>query len=426
MTTVTQPRTTWLRVLAEQSRQLGGRLRPAAERLRPLAVWVQSIRRALLPVTAVGWMTIATGLVMMTLGVRFGWVEAMTVGLACLLLCIVAVVWTLGKSNFAADIEIDATRVRIGDHVLGRVTITNRGRRRLTGTQLELPVGRGLASFRVPAMGATASHEPVFSVPTTRRAVIPIGPVSSVRSDPIGVLRRSQRWSNVVEVFVHPRTVRVDADATGLLRDIEGVTTRDLSSSDVAFHALRDYVPGDDRRAVHWRSTARLGRLIVRQFEETRKTHLLIVLSLNAGDYATEDDFETAVSAASSLVLQAMREERTVTLVTHDGPLHRKVPSLLLDEMCRLEPHIKCNDLPTLTTEAIRQVPDATAAALVTGSGVDASRLRLAHSHLPPNTRTIAIRCDRAEAPSLRRIGAMNVLSIANLDDLPSAIRSSR
>ena len=96
MTTVTQPRTTWLRVLAEQSRQLGGRLRPAAERLRPLAVWVQSIRRALLPVTAVGWMTIATGLVMMTLGVRFGWVEAMTVGLACLLLCIVAVVWTLG------------------------------------------------------------------------------------------------------------------------------------------------------------------------------------------------------------------------------------------------------------------------------------------------------------------------------------------
>ena len=36
----------------------------------------------------------------------------------------------------------------------------------------------------------------------------------------------------------------------GVLRDIEGAVTQDLSSSDVAFHALRDYVPGDDRRAL--------------------------------------------------------------------------------------------------------------------------------------------------------------------------------
>ena len=35
--------------------------------------------------------------------------------------------------------------------------------------------------------------------------------------------------------------------------DVEGVASEKLTSSDVSFHALRDYEPGDDRRAVHWR-----------------------------------------------------------------------------------------------------------------------------------------------------------------------------
>ena len=39
----------------------------------------------------------------------------------------------------------------------------------------------------------------------------------------------------------------MNASTVGFIRDIEGATTQDLSSADVSFHALREYVPGDDR-----------------------------------------------------------------------------------------------------------------------------------------------------------------------------------
>ena len=123
----------------------------------------------------------------------------------------------------------------------------------------------------------------------------------SVQVDPIGAVSRQKVLAPATELYIHPRITHVDAAAVGVLRDVEGVTTSNLSSSDVSFHALREYVPGDDRRSIHWRTTARTGKLMVRQFEETMRAHLLVMLSTVAADYETEDDFELAVSVAGSL-----------------------------------------------------------------------------------------------------------------------------
>ena len=60
--------------------------------------------------------------------------------------------------------------------------------------------------------------------------------------------------------------------------------------SDLAFHALREYQPGDDRRYVHWRSSAKHGRLLVRQFLDTRRSHLAVVVDTDPGYAGGEDD----------------------------------------------------------------------------------------------------------------------------------------
>ena len=99
-----------------------------------------------------------------------------------------------------------------------------------------------------------------------------------MRGDPLGLVRRTVRWTDVTELFVHPRTVSLESLGAGLLRDLEGETTQDLSMSDLAFHALREYQPGDDRRYIHWRSSAKAGRLLVRQFLDTRRSHLSVVV----------------------------------------------------------------------------------------------------------------------------------------------------
>ncbi|BAS08086.1 conserved hypothetical protein [Arthrobacter sp. Hiyo4] len=126
-------------------------------------------------------------------------------------------------------------------------------------------------------------------------------------------------WTEPEDLFVHPKTVALAGSAAGFIRDLEGMPTTDLSSADVSFHALRDYVPGDDRRHIHWKTTARTNKLMVRQFEETRRAHLAISLSINTDEYASEQEFEMAISAAASIGRQAIREQRELDVLTQKG-----------------------------------------------------------------------------------------------------------
>src|SRR5690606_32774393 len=116
------------------------------------------------------------------------------------------------------------------------------------------------------------------------------------------------RWTEPAELFVHPEVVALGGANAGLLRDLEGQATRDLSDSDLNFHALRDYVAGDDRRYIHWRTTARRGQLMVKQFEDTRRTLTSIALATAVSDYAHPDELELAVSVAASIAVQAIRD----------------------------------------------------------------------------------------------------------------------
>lgn len=406
--------------LSGPAARLGGVLAGWWSRIRP---WLARTLRPLRIITPGGWGALVGGLAGLTLGVLLGWMEFLTIGIALLVALTIALLWTLGRSHYSAELDLASHRVQVGDQVIGRVLLRNGGRRG-GPTTVEVPVGRGRAEFRVPGLAGGDSHEEVFSVATRRRAVVTIGPVRAVRMDPLSLLKRQQRWSEPIELFVHPRVVPVNAGLTGFLRDIEGAVTQDLSSSDVSFHALRDYVPGDDRRAIHWRTTARVNKLMVRQFEETRRTHLLILLDLDLDHYATPDDFETAVSAAGSLAMQAIREERDISLVTHTGVVHHRARMVVLDELSRVQAHPGLPPLRDLAVDAAAKVPDCSMVAIVTGSVPGASDLRRARLCLPVEARAFAIRCDASLAVSRRHLSDLPVLDVGSLQDLPRGIRS--
>ncbi len=155
---------------------------------------------------------------------------------------------------------------------MGRMLVTNSGQRNLPPSRMELPVGAGLAEFQLPAMKPKEEHEELFCRPDEpacghRRRTRGVGARRL-----LGLLRRGIRWTDPVDLFVHPRTVRIAPSAAGLVRDLEGQVSKKITNNDIAFHALRPYVPGDDRRYVHWRTSARIGQLMVRQFEETRRS----------------------------------------------------------------------------------------------------------------------------------------------------------
>jgi uncharacterized protein (DUF58 family) len=69
----------------------------------------------------------------------------------------------------------------------------------------------------------------------------------------------------------------------------------------VTFSSLREYVPGDDPRQIHWRSTARTGVLTVREHVDTTEPTTTVVLDTHPTALGA-DAFEHAVEFAASVV----------------------------------------------------------------------------------------------------------------------------
>ena len=268
-------------------------------------------------VTPIGWAVIVLIVAGVAVAAAFQWVEALACALAGAVALVLAATRVAWKPPHLVSIRVPNERIVAGQTAVGEITVRNERNRPVRSGIIELPIGSGTGEFVVPPLGARRSWDELFLISSRHRGLINVGPARSVRSDALGLLRRVRVWDEPVILHVHPKTVRVPFDATGFQLDVEGVSTGRLSSSDVSFHALRDYEPGDDRRAVHWQSTARLGKLIVRQYEETHRSHHVIVLDTSR-DVWDHDSFETAVSVAASLGLASLRESR---------PRSRRVPA---------------------------------------------------------------------------------------------------
>ncbi len=378
--------------------------------------------RLVASVTTLGWALILGIVVTGIPGWWFGWLEFRALSVMCVVVMVVAVLSVLGKREHEVVFELQRPRVQVGDEARGNVQVRSAPGRSSGSATLEFPVNGEVASFRVPALGPGQVHEEPFAIPARRRGVISLGPVRSAMTDPLAAVSRKKLLSDVSDLFVHPRVVLLEAGAIGFLRDIEGIATQNLSSSDVSFHTLREYVPGDDRRSVHWRTTARTGKLMVRQFEETMRAHLLIMLSTVPDDYASPDDFELAVSVAGSLGVSALREEKQVTLCTSKGEVPFPNAMGLLDRLSGVELGEKGHDLRGLAVKH-GSMPGISVAAFVTGNP-SAAVLRSAQLALPPGVFPFAVRCLGGEELARRRVGDLVVLDIPQLDDLRPATGS--
>lgn len=386
-------------------------------------------------VTPLGWSMGILIVLSFWFGYNLGWTEAVVVAWTALALVCLALLYLIGRTAFEVRLAMPASRVVVGDKAAVELIVQNGSRRRAGSARVEVPVGRGLAEFALPSLAKKARFDDVFIVPTAHRGVIPIGPVRTVRADPVGLVRREIVWASELELFVHPRTIAIPSMSTGFIKDLEGSPTKDLTASDVAFHALREYVPGDERRNIHWKSTAKTGSYMVRQYEETRRSHLMVALSLASGDYASDEEFELAVSVAGSLGVRAIRDSRTVSVVASENTPEfakravyalRRLSTLtrarLLDDLARVSTAATALRLPALARVAAESSAGISIAFLVCGSTVTATELRAASLHFPLGVDVIAVVCNEGAIPSLRRVSELSVLTVGYLDDLQKSL----
>ncbi|AMB57648.1 DUF58 domain-containing protein [Microterricola viridarii] len=409
--------------------------------VRLAEVW-QALRAAL--GTALVWLRetvtpagglAALALLALPLGVVLGWTELIVAGVLAAALLLLAVPFLLGGKAYAVEFLVPVDRVVAGGEVRGTLDITNISRSFELPGRVDVPIGRGTTEIAVPLLRPGAHHRELVMIPTPRRGIIDIGPVTTLRTDPVGLLRREHAQAEVHRLYVHPVTVSIPSTSAGFVRDLEGNPTNRIVDADMSFHAIREYASGDAQRSIHWKSTAKTGQLMVRQYEESRRSRLVVVLSLQPADFHSEDEFEIAVSAAGSLGTRAIRDGRDLAVVASAqiqelarSSVHsiRSLPVVstraLLDELSGVETAVSTmpiEDVCSLTGQAI---PDVSIAIIVCGSAVTATRLRSLSLRFGPDVAVLAVRIDPLAVPSYRELAGVGVLTIAVLEDLRSLL----
>lgn len=382
-------------------------------------------------ISPVGWLLLVVGSGGLATALAWGWTEAWVVAVASFSLLFCAVPFMLGKSAFAVELEFDRDRVVAGSDVAADLAVVNEGDRVALPVLLDIPVGDGLVEAHVPLLRPSGVHRERITISAAKRGIITVGPITIGRGDPLGVLRREHTWPGVQTIYVHPLTMAVPSASAGLMRDIEGAVTKTIVDSDLSFHAVRNYVAGDARRHIHWRSTAKTGVLMVRQYEETRRSRIAVVMDLATAEYTTDGEFELAVSAAASLGQQAVREGREVVMATSAeipeharGAIHsiRWLPTLtpraMLDGMSGIDASEHVMSLEQVSAMTAQEVPQLSLVFLVTGALTPMRRLRQSALAFPADVTVVAVRCEPGAEPGVKSARELRIMTVGMLHDL--------
>jgi uncharacterized protein (DUF58 family) len=241
--------------------------------------------------------------------------ELVTLGLTCVAALLAAAMWMVAKPRLTATREIRPQRVTETESAYGTLVVKNEGRHRSPPSVVTENVADHSVAVPVPSLAARSAFRTVYPLPAGRRGRYAVpAPVIS-HSDPLQLLRTERSHGGGTTLYVHPRIHDVVPMPAGGRRDLEGPAPNNAPPEGVAFHSLREYVPGDDRRHIHWKSSARTGTLMVRHTAVPEEARHLVILDTSAKPYAGSA-FEGAVRAAASLCVAASRAGFPVDLRT--------------------------------------------------------------------------------------------------------------
>lgn len=124
------------------------------------------------------------------------------------------------------------------------------------------------ASHVVPVLGSRGSYRWYIETPCLVRGEFQLGPLTILSGDPFGLFLSPRRLGVTSKVVVYPATVPVNHFELpiGLISGGEAQRRRaHFVTTNAA--GVRDYVPGDSFNRIHWRTSARKDRLMVKEFE---------------------------------------------------------------------------------------------------------------------------------------------------------------
>jgi uncharacterized protein (DUF58 family) len=323
-------------------------------------------------VTRFGWSAAIVAVAVTALGVLLRWPAALGLGVSVLVVVGVALSSLLRPPDVRIERRITPLRVRKGELAIAHLSLRNRSRRPFPGAVGVQEVGGTEVEVALPRLRRGEEDIRASVLPTDRRGQHAVTPVVLRRRDPFGLVQVEQRHGREAQLLVLPRVLAFRALRDSLTRSLEGVADDTTPHGTMTFHQMREYVPGDDIRRIHWPSTAKVahtGQLVVRQDVDDAQPFVVVIVDTRAERYADADGLELAIDAGASAVVAATAghapfELRTTGGEQIGGPSHQAVePALELLALADPE----ATGALTAEVAAVRRTRGGAVAVVVTG-----------------------------------------------------------
>jgi uncharacterized protein (DUF58 family) len=309
--------------------------------------------------------------------------------------------WHAVRANLRG-LRIDRTlplRIGAGDLLSVDLSLTNTRRRLgcwavVVEEQIQCEAAAGRNNHRRPApplhpnvlfpyTHAGQSRKGVYRGRLVERGRYRLGPLRVSTRFPFGLFSRTVTLGESESLIVLPRLGRLTtAWATRRQEAFAGMDRRlSQPGAEGDFYGVREWRGGDGRRLVHWRSSARFGKLVVRQFERSRSRDVAIVLNLwqpepHAPEHA--ENAELAVSFAATVLTDLCRKGGSNIYLgicnrgaeCLGGPASPATLQRLMERLALAEAQPD-GALSALLTETLQQVDAGTEILLVTTRPVD-------------------------------------------------------
>ena len=318
--------------------------------------------------TLFGLALLLAGAASLAIGLTFDWLSFDLIGLGLLAVVVFGFAAVAHRSRLIIDREIQPPRVPKGSPAIAFLTFANRSRRSVPVTVATQHFSNMQVRTVIPRLRGGERGTRAYRLPTTRRGIFDVEPVEITRRDPYELFRLSRKHAHTERIWVYPRVVKLHTLPAGQRRDLEGPSSDTSPQGNITFHRLRDYVAGDDLRLIHWRSSARAGRLLVKHNVDTSQPYTVVLFDQRPGLY-TEASFEEAVDVTASALVSAAANKAPVELRLTDGTVlggpRMRTVTPLIDHLTGVQPSAD----GTLQTQllALRRARGGTSLVVVTG-----------------------------------------------------------
>ncbi len=285
------------------------------------------MREALSAMTTRGRAFMAAGMTATVCAIVLGQGDLLRVGALLVLLPLVTAFF-LGRSRYRLGLVrvVNPAQVEAGQPARVQLELTNDGRMPTGLLLLEERLPHVLGTrprFVVDRMGPRWKRTIEYPVRSEVRGKFTVGPMTVRVSDPFGLVELNRAFQTTTSLVVTPRVVTLPTiPLSGAWTGSGDNRPRAFATGSAEDVTVREYRRGDDLRRVHWRSSARVGELMVRREEQPWQSRATLFLDNRKGSHrgaGASSSLEHAVSYAASIAVHLIHRGFVVRLVTATG-----------------------------------------------------------------------------------------------------------